>query len=810
MNTFQQEEEEGFDFKGLLSKFYDNWYFFILSLAIALSVGYVYNQYLVPSYSVSTNVLLKEKGNHFSGLESLLNEDGATFSKDLVDEFTRLKSPQLMEKVIDTLNLQVSYFVHGKLKRLESYKKNPFIVYTNYEYLPANLSGKYVYLKPLSGFSFQLESADGDELFDHSTGEFVSLEQARQESTTMIVGRKYNLDSTYLQIVLNPNYKSLPQNDGSRYCFLIQEKEILAEDLSKKLTIKKESKSSSIVIISTEGKLIKKEVDILNTLISVYTINNLREKNRALLNTLNFVDEQIAEVSDTLKIIEDELNLFRKNNKLVLSTSMSSDAFAKLKEIDDKRVSTLSNQRYYIYLQKYIINNDPLEKIVAPSMIGIEEPLVSKLVGDILNAANERNRMSLYQEAANPEWEKMNKRINFLRKNILEVLYNNLKNTKDDLAELDRKYRNLEQEAIVLPDKEREFLKIERKLKIREDIYTFLLQKRTEMGMSKAGSVPDVMVIDPAKIRNASIIGLKKKDIYSTAALIGLLLPAAILYLTMLLNDKIQSKKDIEQIVKIPIVGMVGHNRRSEYLVVNENSKSIITEAFRSIRLNLTYFAPDKKNKVIGVTSSVSGEGKTFFTMNLAAVYALAGKKTVVVMSDLRKPKYEAELGLDLMKGLSTYLTGQSNYEESVQATKVKNLYIIPAGPIPPNPAETLGLPSMELLIERLRKEYEYVIIDTPPLGLLADWFIMSQFIDAGVYIVRHNYTRKPLLKKLSDLYKEKKVVNMSIVINDISQKSAGYGYGYGSYGYDYGYSYFEKPESKLQALFNIFKRKNK
>jgi capsular exopolysaccharide synthesis family protein len=809
-NTFQPpQEEEGFDFKALLTKLYTNWYYIVLSVLIALSVAYIYNKYLVPSYSVTTSIFLKGKSGIGTGLEILIAEEGSGESsnpKGIDDELTKLKSSRMMEQVIDSLNLHISYYAHGKFNKQELYKKSPFLVSVNYDKIPDLFYGNHIYLTPLSRESYILELPDDELIFNHQSGAFEPIANTSKEQTQMLFGRKYALDSCFLSIDMNEGFSM--KNEAQKYSFLIQQKEILAESLSRKLDIKKAGKSSAIVHISTEGKVIVKEVDILNKLVKVYTVNSLREKNQVLYNTLKFIDDQIAEVSDTLKIIEEELNHFRKSNRLMSVASVGTEAFGKLKQYEEEKIKIIEKRRYYVYLRDYLNHNDPLEKIVAPSLIGINEPLISQLIAELVGAASERNKMSLYQEPTTKTWQKMDSRISLLKKEVLEVIKNNLNNSELEIRDLDARYLELEKEALILPDKEREFLNIERKLKIREGIYTYLLQKRTEIGMSKAGSVPDVSVIGEAKPRNASMIGLKKTEIYGIAALIGLLLPCLLLYLSLILNDKLQSKKEIERLTQIPVIGMIGHNRRNQYLVVNENPKSIITESFRSTRLNLTYFAPNKKNKIIGVTSSVSGEGKTFFTMNLAAVYALAGKKTVVIMADLRKPKYEVELGLNLSKGLSTYLTGQSTYEESVQTTNVANLDIVPAGPIPPNPAETLGLPTMEELIERLRLNYEYIIIDTPPLGLLADWFIISPFIDAGIYIVRHNYTRKSLLRKINDLYKEKKVPNMSIVINDIGQKSAGYGYGYGSYGYDYDYSYFEKPETTFQKILKFFKNK--
>lgn len=807
MSTFQ-EQDDSFDFKALLFKIYDIWYYVLLSVMVALAGAYIYNKYLTPVYSVSTSVMFKNQPKRDLDLEALLDEEGASSvfsSGNIDDELAKLISAETIEQVIDTLDLQVSYFAQGQLQRIELYKEAPYTVTTDFEQVPAVLVNKLLYYEPVSNSQYLLVD-ENNLVFDYSKSMFVER-SALSNTGFMSLGHKYMLDSTF--ILIAPSLVIPKQlGEDARFCFIINDKVRLSEKIAATVQIERPKKGGNLISISIKGTHAQKIVDILNMLVSIHTYNDIRERNLALSNTVKFIDEQLAEVSASLKASEDELNGFRKANKSMTVDQIGTEAFEQLKIFDRDKSLLLSKQRYYMYLKKYISGNNPIEKIVAPAMLGIDEPLMTGLINELLSTSAKLSEKKFYQNDENKPIIAFKQQIIFLKQQIAEVVENDLKSLNEQLQEIDRRYNNQSLQIISLPDKEREQLSIQRRLKINDNIYTFLLQKRTEIGMTKAGTTPNLNVISTAKSQNIMMVGLQKSQIYLFAILLGLLLPIGVVALMIVLNDKLQSKKDVERISSIPVSGMIGHNTRSDYLVVNDNPKSVITEAFRSIRLNLTYFAPEKKHKVIGVTSSVSGEGKTFFCMNLAAVFALAGKKTVVIMADLRKPKYEVELGLDLSKGLSTFLTGQSTYEQSVQSTKYSNLNVLPAGPIPPNPAETLGLPAMEELINRLREDYECIIVDTPPLGLLADWFILSPFIDAGVYIVRHNYTRKSFLKKINDLYIEKKVKNVSIVINDIGKKSAGYGYGYTGYGYDY--SYFEKPDSWYQKIFGLFRKKRK
>ncbi|WP_177199982.1 polysaccharide biosynthesis tyrosine autokinase [Flexibacter flexilis] len=809
MSTFQQQEDEGFDFKALLFKIYDIWYYVLFSVLIALVASYIYNKYLVPTYSVSTSVMFKSQQKRSFDLEALIDEEGISLGGGggMDNELAKLTSAQMVEQVIDSLKLNVSYFAQGQLSRLELYKDAPYVVTTDFEQIPSVLVNKLLYYEPVSNNEYLLVDSE-NLVFNHITSTFVERETL-PKNQAMFLGHKYAMDSSFL--LIQPNLVVPKQlGEKTRNCFIIHDKVKLSEKIAATLLIERTKKGGNLINISIKGPHIQKIVDIINTLMAIYAVNDMRERNLSLSNTVNFIDDQLAQVSTILKSTEGELDGFRKFNKSMSVSQMSAEAFSELKGFDKEKEHLKTRQQYYLYLKKYLSGNNPIDQIVAPAMLGIDEPLMTNLINELLSVSSKLREKKFYQNDDNKPIISYKQKIVFLRQQILEVVENDLRMLSLQLHNADENYKEAESQILSLPDKERQQLSIERRLKINDNIYTFLLQKRTEIGMTKAGTTPNVNVISTAKPQNATIVGMQKVQIYAIAALAGLLFPIVVVVLMMLLNDKLQSKKDVERISRIPILGLIGHNTRGDYLVVNDNPKSVITEAFRSIRLNLTYFAPDKKHKVIGVTSSVSGEGKTFLSMNLGAVFALAGKKTVVIMADLRKPKYEVELGLDLSKGLSTYLTGQSTYDESVQITKFSNLYVLPAGPIPPNPAETLGLPAMEELINRLREDYECVIIDTPPLGLLADWFILSPFIDAGVYIVRHNYTRKSFLKKINELYVEKKVKNISIVINDIGKKMAGYGYGYTSYGYDYGYSYFEKPATWYQKLFGLFSKKRK
>jgi capsular exopolysaccharide synthesis family protein len=338
---------------------------------------------------------------------------------------------------------------------------------------------------------------------------------------------------------------------------------------------------------------------------------------------------------------------------------------------------------------------------------------------------------------------------------------------------------------------------------LKESLYVFLLQKRTEAGLSEASTTSDIVVVNPPMA--GSPISPKVWLNYVVAGLIGLLLPIAIFVGAELLNTRIQSRDDIESYSSVPIIAGIGHNPQSNPLVIVEKPKSAMAESFRALRSNLSYFTDNKDKQIFMVTSSIPGEGKSFTTLNLASAFALAGKKTLIIGADLRKPKLYSELKLNNDRGLSQYLSSLTSLESIIQTSAIENLYFISGGAVPPNPSELLLKPAMTEMLTHLKTQFDFIILDTPPLGLVTDAFVLAPLVNHTLFVVRQDYTPRDVLQSLEEYYRTGKMSNISILFNDL--RKSGLGYGYGNYGYNYGYgysySYGRKKRSDDQSYYS-------
>jgi tyrosine-protein kinase Etk/Wzc len=406
----------------------------------------------------------------------------------------------------------------------------------------------------------------------------------------------------------------------------------------------------------------------------------------------------------------------------------------------------------------------------------------------------------------------LNESIHNLKLVIIENARNNLGTLDISLKNADDQINKVENEIHNLPVTERQYINIERKFNLNNNIYIYLLQKRAEAGIAKASNIADNKILDPAHVENAVKVSPKNSLNYMLALAIGLLLPFLIILIYDYFNNKIVDKSDIERNTTIPVIGAVGHNDTMAEIAVIENPKSSLAESFRSIRTNLQYLVTDEETKIISVSSALSSEGKTFVALNLASIIAMSDIKTLLLGMDLRKPKMHKIFNINNNVGVSTMLIGESNFDEIIYPTNVKNLYICPAGPIPPNPAELLNSDRLNEFLKEISKKFQYVVMDTPPLAIVTDAQILNKLSNINLFILRQKFSNKGVLQFIQNLYEKKEFRNLALVINDIKVSGYygyayryGYGYGYG-YHYDYSYRYSDYLSGKENKK-SFFKR---
>ncbi len=488
---------------------------------------------------------------------------------------------------------------------------------------------------------------------------------------------------------------------------------------------------------------------------------------------------------------------FRFNNRFVDLTAEGNLVLQRLERYEMEKNTLNLQMQYYEYLKEYLTSRNETGLIVSPSVMGVGDPMLIRLVQELSQLQLQQKQVGFVLKDELPASNLISGKVDQARAALLENVTNSISQLKISMGDVEGRIADVNSQLGRLPGTERQLIRIQRDFDLNSTVYNFLLEKRAEAGIAMASKVSDNKIIDEAVPYNAARIKPKTRQNYMMALILGLLLPALAIILIDLMNNKVIDKKDIERATKAPILGFISHSAYDSEVPVVEKPGSTLAESFRSIRTSLKYFTPDDQPTVIAVTSTISGEGKTFVAMNLAAIISMLGRKTLLVGLDLRKPRINKILSLDHSVGMSTYLSGNSKFEQVVQKTEIENLWFVSSGPIPPNPSELIERKAMTEFLEKARKEFDYIIIDTPPAAVVTDALLLAQRADVTLFVVRQRYSARSTLHLIDEIYRNKEIKNPGIIVNDISM-SGYYGYGlrYGytmgySYGYNYGYKYY-------------------
>jgi tyrosine-protein kinase Etk/Wzc len=544
------------------------------------------------------------------------------------------------------------------------------------------------------------------------------------------------------------------------------------------------SKTVSTIELTISDPLPERGESILNTLLRIYDQMNKDDKNRIADSTIAFIDERLQIVASELGNVEGDIEKFRTQNKLTDISSQGKllldNSFAYLKELNqaDVQIEVVNA------LENYLRNADNRARLV-PTSLTLQDPTLVSMVQAYNAAQIEADRRAQNTAANNPVMQQLTVQINNLRDDILSTLGNlkrSLVITRDNLK---RKSDQLYNQMSRIPGNEKLFLEFSRQQSIKQELYLYLLQKREETSVSKAANVDIVRIVDSGKSDTKPYFP-RPSLIYILAVIVGLILPGVILFVRSLLNTRILSKADVIARTNTQVIAEIMHNEnKEESRVVEPGSRTVISEQFRTLRTNLQYLLPGANDKCIMITSSMSAEGKSFVAMNLASAIELTGKRVVLLELDLRKPKISKMLELDHATGFTNYIINKSHIEDIIIPVEHgSGLFVVPSGPVPPNPSELLLSPKVNDFFDHLKLHFDYIIIDTAPVGLVSDAQLLARYADTTLYIVRHRYTFKQQITLVEDLRKRRKLPRMNIVINDIrSSRHLSYGYGYSSYG---------------------------
>ncbi|MCH7401705.1 GumC family protein [Belliella kenyensis] len=773
----QQTGEDEIDLRAILFRFLYQWPWFVASIFLCLALAYTYTRIATPIYQVSASVIVADDKPGL-GLD-LFESSGLLGSKSNVEnEIGILKSYALAVETIKSLGLDVFYHEEGFLKSKQLYANLPFIVEVDWNHAQV-VSGNFE-VRGLGGNKFVLSiDNDAPALFmPHDPMYKLSLED----------GLSFSQEFEFDQWIESDNYrfrlKNIYLEKDEKYSFAIKDTHSLALKFIADLNVSVGNKMSSIINLSMNTPVRKMGQDYLNSLLQAYLNRELKEKNRVAENTVKFIDQQLTGITDSLSFFEGRLENYRAENRIFNLSEEGTVIFNRLQELEKQKAEAEITLRYYESLQTYLRQNQ-LEALVAPSIIGVTDPLLNALVMNLGELQAQKTSLSANYTEQTPIVREVNSKLASTKLQLQENVTSALANARSMVKEKQDQIRKIEANINSLPATERKLMGLERQFTINENIYVYLLQKRAESEIAKASNMPKNNILDQARA-DQNPVAPRKLIILLVGFLIGLLIPAILFSLIDYFNTKIETPLDLEGKIPVPLIGFIGHHTGDDALPVLTNPRSTLTESFRAIRSDITYLSGGKERLTILMTSTISGEGKTFSAINLAAAFSLVGKKVIILGLDLRKPRIAQDFGMSNDIGMSSILSSNMHWKEAIKHSGYDNLDIILSGPIPPNPAELLEREKFTEVMKEIKAEYDIVLMDCPPVGLVSETKNLFDFADISFYVFRQDYSEKQNIQVLNSLVEKNGVKSIYAILNDVGVKS-GYGYGY-RYGYGYGY----------------------
>ena len=781
-----EQSEEQVNIQEILFRYLIHWPWFVVSVIICIAFAWGYLHLTTPVYNISATVLIKDEkkggGANMSSELEKMGLDGFTSSSNNVDnEIEVLSSISLAREVVNHLGVFVTYMDEDKFPNQELYRTSPVLVSLTPQEADklSETMEVSMLLQPSGAMNVQIMVGEKkyQKLFEKLPAVFPT-----DEGTVTFLANNDTLTTVCPESMTKER----------RITAFINRPFSVAKGYANSLSIAPTSKMTSVLIVSLKNSNTQRGKDFINKLLEMYNINANNDKNEVAQKTAEFIDERIGIISKELGSTEQDLENFKRSAGITDLSSEAQIALTGNAEYEKKRVENQTQINLIMDLQRYMLGN---EYEVLPANVGLQDAGLAGAIDRYNEMLAERNRLLRTSTESNPTIVNLTTSIHAMRSNVqatLDATLKGLEITRTDLLREASRYTRRISDA---PTQERQFVSIARQQEIKAGLYLMLLQKREENAIIMAATANNAKIIDEALADN-NPVSPKRSMIYLTALVLGLGLPVGIIYLLELAKFKIEGRVDVEKLTNVPIVGDIPltdeKNEKNGSIAVFENKNNLMSETFRNIRTNLQFMLGEDK-KVILVTSTVSGEGKSFVSANLAISLSLLGKKVVIVGLDIRKPALNKVFRLSTKeKGITQYLVNPTmDLMSLVQVSDInKNLYILPSGTVPPNPTELVAREGLDKVIATLKAHFDYVILDTAPIGMVTDTMVISRVADLSVYVCRADYTHKAEYTLINELYAENKLPNLCTIINglDMTKKKYGYYYGYGKYGKHYGY----------------------
>jgi len=766
--------------KYFLLKVFSLKYLYISCLFLFIVVAILYNKYSPRVYEASASICpvenktssLLNSNQQFSGLASI---DAMT---KIENEMTNLKSFPLVSKTISSMNFEVRYYSEKSkyFKQTEElYGKAPVLITIDKSHVqPINTK---FFVTVLDETSYKLTVFQKKvSYYNYLDNQIISVDNFLKFDTICRFNETISNKMFKFSASLNPDFQINKTGSEYIYYFTFSHLDIIAKEYMGMIKVDKVSPMASILKITFSGHNLEKTITFLNKFLNTFLEDNLAKKNKIALSTVNFIDSQISTISDSLVKSESKLKNYRSANQVMDLSFQGQRIIEQRTQIETERTNLQAQERYYNYVINYFRANKDMSGVVPPSAMNVSDPTTNQLISELLDLNAQRSNVtSGNNNEKNIFLSQIDNKIQMQKQAIIENFTNNLNTLTLSLNELNYREDKLSKEISNLPKTEMNMVSLQRKFNVSDVIYTYMLQKRSEAAITLASNYPDFEITEPARVITSRITSPKSMINYVLAIFFGLFIPSLYLFIREIFDDKIRSINDLEYLLQHTVLGVIYSNKNKSESVVAEFPKSAISESFRNLRSSLFLKSAQVKSKVLLITSSQPSDGKSFVSLNLASSIASVGYKTILIDADLRRPNQHTKMKVDNSTGLSSYMTKNANIEEIIKKSPIENLFFISAGPIVPNPSELMESGILDEMITYLKTRYEYIIIDTTPVGIVADATLVMKYASSILLVVRNNYTSKEILKSAINILKTNKCNNYDLIYNDLNLQKSSY-----------------------------------
>ena len=764
-------DEEFIDIKKIISSVTERWYYFAISVPIFLLLAVIYLKTAPNVYELRATLQLKDQSlnDNSMGKERFINGLGLLAGdSELEDEIGVLSSYTMVERTIERLGFGLSYFQYpdswlpfDHLMEEEIYQTG-FAVEPDADLL--QVVGVPVHVSFPDSMHYRV-TAEAEEATLYNIGNQTVV----QDKIGVNIDDTLRLDESFHSSVLNFRLaldSGFVIQEDQRYYFILYSHKSLAESYAARLEISPISDDANIVSLSVKGRVPQKEKDFLNTLAEVYIQSDLQKKNRLGVRTIEFIDSQVSTVYDSLRSVEGNLESFRSSNQIIDISTTSASLNERLQELESEQAILKVRQEYYQYTAKQLVSNEDISDVVAPSAVGIDDPFLNSLLTELAAMNTEKVEKSYSSNANNPVMRVLNQKIQNTKASLLENINNLISSNRIAVQENQRRIQRLEAQLNRLPESERNLINIERKFALNDNIYNYLLEKRAEAGIALASNLPDKSIVDYARMQSNGRVSPNTKSTLILALLAGLLLPLGFIWGTHLLNNRLTETRELEESASLPLVGMIPLSPKKQKLPVIESPASPIAESFRFMRLEIDKIDVDEAAgaKIVGVTSAQQGDGKTFCASNLAAAYARSGLRTLLMGADLRNPRLYEYFNIKEF-GLAECLENGGPVDRMIQKSQMNKLHIMSAGKANVDIGILIESKSFAKLIKQLRSSFDIIVVDTPPISIVADYYVLAHHFDINAFVVRQNQTSAHIVKGAIAKFDE--FSNTVLIINE-------------------------------------------